>query len=290
MLKSLRTFIQIHRSIKQHATVYSAVVVVLLFGLFLEAYMHDFNLVYITLFFVFSIAFSAGPLGVLNLGNVRAKFESSHRFFAHEESSITLKVQNISESTSWAILLYGQDASAPLPQLKGKAHTLLHLPYTAEKRGVFVYENCYLESRYPLSTARLTRPVDGEYKGIAYPHPKGKSLEAFLNQEETHYGEEKEFDGLAVYDGSQKLSHIHWASVAKGELSVKTFIKEIQTANLVFDFYKAGKNDEARLSQLCLWVLACEKKRLAFAIKMPKKVLSSKKESIDEILTLLAKY
>ncbi len=160
----------------------------------------------------------------------------------------------------------------------------------AKKRGAFRYDGCYLESKYPLSTARLTLPIKTSYDAIAYPEPKGKSLEAFLNEEETYYGEEKEFDGLHAYDGSQKLSHIHWASVAKGEMSVKTFIKETHTPNLVFDFYKAGTDDEMRLSQLCLWVLECEKKHLPFTIKMPKRVLTSKKESIDEILSALATY
>jgi len=290
MLKSLRTFIQIHRRIKQHATVYSVVVVVLLFGLFMEAYMHDFNLVYITLFFVFSLAFSAGPLGVLNLGHLTSKFIPSGRLFAHQEGRISLQIENTSSTTSWAIRLYGEDVSVALPQLKGQNSKILHLPFIPEKRGTFTYEGCYLESKYPLSTARLTMPIDEHYEGIAYPEPKGKTLEAFLNEEETYYGEEKEFDGLRAYDGSQRLSHIHWASVAKGEMSVKTFIKETQTPNLVFDFIKAGMHDEARLSQLCLWALECEKKHLPFSIKMPRITLSSAKESIDEILTTLAKY
>ena len=84
-MKSLRTFAQIYRRVDQHATRYSALVVVLLFGLFLEAYMHDFNLVYITLFFVFSLAFSAGPIGILNLGHLKASYVRSGRMFAHQE-------------------------------------------------------------------------------------------------------------------------------------------------------------------------------------------------------------
>ncbi len=262
----------------------------MLFGLFMEAYMHDFNLVYITLFFVFSLAFSAGPLGVLNLGHLKSTFVPSGRLFAQEEGLITLSIKNISPTTSWSVTLYGEEDSTLLPPLKGESNTLAHLAYFPQKRGSFSYQNCYLESRYPLSTSRLTLPIKSVYKGIIYPEPRGKTLEAFLNEEETHYGEEKEFDGLRAYDGSQKLTHIHWPSVAKGELSVKTFIKETQTPNLVFDFYKAGKHDDARLSQLCLWVLACEKKRLPFAIKMPKSYLSTQKESIDEILTILATY
>ena len=252
--------------------------------------MHDFNLVYITLFFVFSFAFSAGPLGVLNLGQLKTKFMPSGRFFAQQVGKVSVEVSNTSSTPSWAVTLHGQDSSVELAQLKSESNTTLTLPYIANKRGIFQYGECYLESKYPLSTARLTLPIEGNYEGIAYPEPKGKSLEAFLNEEETHYGEEKEFDGLQDYDGTQKLSHIHWASVAKGELSVKTFIKETQTANLVFDFYKAGQNDEARLSQLCLWVLACEKKHLPFSIKLPKAQLRSHKESIDEILTTLATY
>ena len=290
MLKSLRTFIQIHRRIKQHATVFSVVVVVLLFGLFMEAYMHDFNLVYITLFFVFSFAFSAGPLGVLNLGHLTATFTPSKRLFAQTEGNISLNIQNSSSTPSWAVSIHGKDASVALPVIKAHSLHIVQLPYTPHKRGAFVYEGCYLESKYPLSTARLTLPIDEVYKSIAYPEAKGKSLESFLNEEETHYGEEKEFDGLRDYDGSQKLSHIHWASVAKGEISVKSFIKETHTPNLTFDFNKAGTNDEARLSQLCLWVLSCEKKHLPFSIKLPKRTLSSQKESIDDILTALALY
>ena len=290
MLKSLHTFIQIHKSIQQHATIFSLVVVVLLFGLFMEAYMHDFNLVYITLFFVFSLAFSAGPLGVLNLGHLTSTFNPSGRLFAKQEGKLSLTIKNTSTTTSWSVTLHGDKTSAILPQLKGESATILHLNFIPQKRGTFTYEGCFLESKYPLSTARLTLPIDDIYEGITYPEPKGKSLEAFLNEEETHYGEEKEFDGLREYDGSQRLSHIHWASVAKGEMSVKTFIKETQTPNLVFDFIKIGSNDESRLSQLCLWVLECEKKHLPFSIKMPKMILSSTKESTDEILTALALY
>ncbi len=290
MLKSLRTFIQIHKRIKQHATIFSIVIVVILFGLFLEAYMHDFNLVYITLFFVFSFAFSAGPLGVLNLGHIQSTFVPSGRFFTGQEGKILVEVTNTSTTPSWSVTLHGKGSSMDLIQLKGETSNILSLPFTPTKRGIFEYAECYLESKYPLSTARLTLAIEGSYDGMAYPEPKGKSLETFLNEAETHYGEEKEFDGLRAYDASQKLSHIHWASVAKGELLVKTFIKETQIANLVFDFYKAGSNDEARLSQLCLWVLACEKKHLPFSVKLPKVQLSSHKESIDEILTTLATY
>jgi uncharacterized protein (DUF58 family) len=263
---------------------------VFLFGLFLEAYMHDFNLVYITLFFLFSFAFSAGPFGVLNIGKLKAEFVSSGRFFANRDAFISIKVTNPREVASWAVEIHSTNSLVPLDRLNAKSSTILQMPYTPTKRGLFEFKDCYFNSKYPLSTARLTLNITDVYRGVAYPQPKGKTLESFLNEEENHYGQEKDFDGLREYDGTQKLSHIHWASVAKGSMSVKHFSKEILNPNLHFDFQKAGKNDEARLSQLCLWVLECEKKSLIFSIQLGTKIMSCQKESIDEILTALARY
>ena len=290
MMKSLRTFVQIYSRIDQHATAFSAVVVALLFGLFLEAYMHDFNLVYITLFFIFSLAFSAGPIGILNLGHLEAKYLRSGRLFALHEGHISIEIFNNSATTSWSVTLHDENTSVPLEQIKGDTSKILQLPVMPNKRGTFIHQNAYLESKYPLSTVRLVMKIKEYYECIVYPEPKGLPLESFLRQEETYYGEEKEFDGLREYDGSQKLSHIHWASVAKGEISVKVFSKETQTPKLIFNFYTVAKEDEARLSQLCLWVLECEKKNLPFVIQMPNKLLNSTKESIDVILETLARY
>ncbi len=290
-MTSLRTFIQIHRSIKQHATIFSLLVVVMLFGLFLEAYMHDFNLVYITLFFVFSFAFSAGPLGVLNLGNLQTTFRKQGRFFVRKPSPIRLNIKNTSTNTSWSLLLYGQDATAvEIPFIKGESSQQVSLEFTPTKRGTFIYKGCYLESKYPLSTARLTKSIEERYDGIAYPEPKGISLQSYISTQETHTGEEKEFDGLSKYDGSQKVSYLHWASVAKGDMSVKRFTKENERKDLVFIFNNIKGDTEARLSQLTLWVLACEKYRHHFSIQLPNQRLNVQKESIDEILDALARY
>lgn len=289
-MQSLRTFAQIYRRIDQHATRYSVVVVVLLFGLFLEAYMHDFNLVYITLFFVFSLAFSAGPIGILNLGHLEASYLPSGRLFAHQEGTVSLQIYNDSTITSWSVMLHHENSAIPLEPLKGDTTTILYLPVIPNKRGPFIHQGCYLESKYPLSTVRLVMKINDAYNGIVYPEPKGISLLSFLHKEESYYGEEQEFDGLRAYDGSQKLSHIHWPSVAKGEMAVKLFTKETETPKLLFDFHTAGKNDETRLSQLCLWVLECEKQKLPFMVQMPHKVLNSAKESIDVILETLARY
>ncbi len=263
----------------------------MLFGLFMEAYMHDFNLVYITFFFVFSFAFSAGPIGVLNVGKLKTYFAKQGRIFAQNDTALRLSITNPSTTTSWAIVLHGQDESkTKVPMIKAESSVNVSLPFRVVKRGTFTYDECYLESKYPLSTARLTLLIDDKYEGIAYPQAKGIPLHSFISQQETHLGEEKEFDGLSSYDGTQKLSHLHWASVAKGEMAVKRFSKETKVENLNFIFNNINGNTETRLSQLTLWILECERQRLNFTIELPQRILHSHKESIDEILETLARY
>lgn len=289
-MKSLLKFVQTYRKVYQHATIFSAVVVVLLFGFFSQAYMHNFNLVYITLFFVFALAFSAGPISIKNIIYLKSRYIHTGRFFANEENYISIEIENPKSSSSWAISLHHEKDFVEIPHLKGDSSIIVKLPFTPTKRGIFTHKGCYLESKYPLSTARLNFPTEIEYQGVVYPHPKGVSLRSFISSENNVYGEEREFDGLSEYDGSQKLSHIHWASVAKGDMSVKIFTKESQIPKLIFDFYKAGSDDEARLSQLTLWVLECERLNAPFTVKMPHKILKSPQEDVDVILEHFAKY
>ena len=91
--------------------------------------------------------------------------------------------------------------------------------------------------------------IDESYQTTVYPDPKGISLHTYLEQQESYYGEEKEFEGLRQYDGTQRVSSIHWPSVAKGDMSVKEFSKEsaIQSA------LKAGDYIIQPLIRLDLW-------------------------------------
>ena len=262
----------------------------MLFGFFLEAYMHNFNLVYITLFFVFGVAFSAGSIGTFNLGRLDAEFSGSSRLFVNLGGKLYFDIINSSKHTSWAIELHCDESSSLVGYIRGNTKLTSSIDITPQRRGDLKCEDSYLQSFFPISTVRFVLPIETECDSLVYPEPKGISLRSFLNKQKSYFGEEKDFDGLAPYSGTESQSRIHWASVAKGEIAVKTFSHEEHTQELYFKFNDAGKNNEARLSQLCLWTLSCEKSYRPFVIEMPNKILSSKKESIDEILTHLARY
>jgi uncharacterized protein (DUF58 family) len=289
-VNSLRTFWSIRKRVRQRATIFSLLVVVLLVGLFLEAYMHNFNLVYITLFFVFAAAFAAGPMGVRNLGSLEAEFAGCDRIFANREGVCRFQVHNPASLSAWAVELHSALGSTSLPELPPHTRKRVTLPLTPQKRGRIDAGPCFLQSLFPLATVRFVLEMEAACNLVVYPEPKGEPLRSYLLRRRAPFGDEMDFDGLARYSGAESLSRIHWPSVAKGEVAVKTFEHETSSDTLQFEFYRCGNDDETRLSQLTLWTVECEQNRQPFTIVMPHNVLDSRKESIDAILEHLAFY
>ncbi|MDM5272415.1 hypothetical protein PGH07_09510 [Sulfurovum sp. zt1-1] len=287
---SLRTLNQTRKRLKQKATLGSLIVVLMLFGLFLEAYMHNFNLVYIVLFFVFALAFVASPFGIYNMSGLTLTFQSSDRLFAKETSNIYLALTNNKSAESFALKLKCMDQGLLIPSLKAHSKEVFTLSLSPDKRGKLNIGNCLLQSLFPLATIRFLLPLKLAVSKVVYPRPKGTSLEAFLSRQKGRYGQESDFEGITPYTSNAPLSKIHWPSVAKGESALKKFAYEIPLEQLNFDFFAAGENDESRLSQLTLWILECEAQNLEFQVQMPQENLNSKRMSIDEILEKLALY
>ena len=290
MLRFFRTFLRTRKRVRQWPTRFSLVVVVMLFGLFFEAYMHNFNLVYITLFFVFAAAMSVDPPGTLNVGNLEAEHSHCGRLFANRAGRCFFQLHNPAKIHSYAIMLVCDELRTTIARIASGTTRTVALTLTPERRGRYTCESCRLESLFPLSTVRFVLQLQSTIRTVVFPEPKGRPLQDFLMRQRAPFGEEQDFDGLSVYTGGESLSRIHWPSVAKGEPAIKQFEKEHRTDTLIFDFFRCADNDEARLSQLSLWVIECEKADLPFMIRMPDQTLNSKKVSIDAILETLALY
>ena len=63
-----------------------------------------------------------------------------------------------------------------------------------------------------------------------------------------------------------------------------------QSRHLHFYFSSCADSDEKRLSQLCLWVLECQEKKINFTLHLPAITLNSTQRGHHEILKHLALY
>lgn len=212
-MKFINTLIAFSFHIKTKPTRRFILIIFALFGLFIQAYMHNYNIVYIILFFIFSVALTACFLGRLNLFWLDVTFLHAKRAFATLPFSYTLSLSNDSQSETYALTLGDQE----IITIASKEKSLVTLHHTFERRGEKKLEKIELSSTFPFAHVIFSKTFQLDTPIMVYPTPKGESLEKRFFREIHFTGEKEEFDGLRTHNEGDTLSDIHWASVAKGE-------------------------------------------------------------------------
>ena len=258
--------------------------------LFVQAYMHNLNLVYILLFFLVAFAVISYGFARENLAALRVVGFEAGRLFAGQEGECRLLLERSKSGTSWGVVWHHAAGSVGAPPVGYGRRVALAMRGVPPRRGWWRLDPCRLVSRFPLGLFRAE--IRGEFpcRLLVFPRPRGVSLEQYLRRRSGPFGEESDFDGLGSYSGGESLSRIHWPSVAKGEPAVKRFLRETHGGTPVLDFADAGETVDARLEQLTLWVLECEREGRAFELVLPGRTLLSVEEGVDAILETLALY
>lgn len=292
-MKSFKAYISILKEVKNRPTKFFLYLVLIIVGLFMQAYMHNYNIVYLMMFFLVGVAGAASLYGVYNLYYIKATLLSQDRFFANATSSYTLSIINPKESSVYDINVILTDTKQlkhiPSIQANDTATISLHSLFT--QRGEAKLPLLELNSLFPL-------PHEVKYKHIimsetilVYAEPKGISLFDFYSIDNSNNGEISEFEGIKDFVQGENISAIHWASLAKSDsLKSKNFLYEENKKTLHFDFATLDGNIEEKLSQLTLWVLECERNQFDFTLKIDAVTLDSKESSIDEILQTITNY
>ena len=272
-------------------TPYFWLLVVLICGLFLQAYMHNFNIVYISLFFLVGFGIVSEFMGRMNLSRLELKLLSRERFFANRPGLYRLQLLNTGDAPSYAVTADNCYMKEETARIGAHAAAIVSLKGRFEKRGDALLPPTQLESFYPLPHLRFGKYFEHDSSLVVYPEPKGEALQEMLARTRSISGERDDFDGVRRYESGDTASLIYWPSVAKGDTVMsKQFILEEPSQKLRFDFKTSGADDESRLSQLTLWVLECEKAAQPFVIEMPNGELDAQKEGIDAVLETLARY
>lgn len=290
-MKSLRTYISTVKSVKNRPTKQFFYLILIIVSLFLQAYMHNYNIVYIMMFFLVGVAGASSLYGIANIASVKIKLLSHERFFASTPSFYTLSIINDSSNSVYDITLKSPETTNHLKSINAQQSETLKFTSSFSKRGSAKLPNITLSSLFPLPHEIKYKEIDIQESVFVYANPKGASLFSVYNKDDSLNGEMHEFDGIRDFIQGENVSYIHWASLAKDEkLKSKTFLYEDEKKTLHFSYENLGGESEERLSQLTLWVLECEKHHLDFTLEINTKRLDSKEQTIDEILTTIASY
>jgi uncharacterized protein (DUF58 family) len=162
--------------------------------------------------------------------------------------------------------------SSDVPAL-GSAPTELEV--LAPRRGRVPLERFVLATRHPLGLFRAWAVVHPDYSAVAWPRPaeRGRTPPGVATDtggaQDRSPGEE-DFAGLKPYQAGDSTRRIAWRAYARGQgLHTKQYAGT-DVVSHVFDYDALpGLDVEARIAQLCRWVLDAHERGEAFGLRLP---------------------
>ncbi len=186
-------------------------------------------------------------------------------------------------------LLLENRSGAPRPRIEvaptGSAPVVVDVPalgsapaeiaLRAARRGRVRLGRFELATRHPLGLFRAWAVVHPEYAAIAWPPPAERRLpppgvETDTGGAQDRARGEEDFAGLRPYLPGDSLRRIAWKAYARGQgLHTKQYAGT-DVVSHVFDWDSLpGLGVEARLAQLCRWVLDAHDCGEAFGLRLP---------------------
>ena len=255
----------------------------------------------------FALTFLLGGLGLVcmhhthaNLVNIEIAAGRAPPVFAGETALFDVHLSNPSKRPRYA-LAGGFERGTQLPGY-ADAPALdagsLQLPVKARKRGWVRAPRFSVSTEFPLGLFHAWTWLELDMQTLAYPKPAGTHLPPPPAQGDgssasaTQAGDD-EFAGVREYAHGDAPSTVHWKAAARtGDLVVKQFTAA-QRDDLMFDFDALpGLSLEARLSQLCQWVLDAHAAEANYGLQLPGQTLPTRSGEAhrDACLRALALY
>jgi len=155
----------------------------------------------------------------------------------------------------------------------GTATAELSMPAT--RRGRVTIERFVVATRHPLGLFRAWAVVHGEYSAIAWPAPAERGrvppgVETDTGGAQEHAQGDHDFAGLRPFQAGDSLRRIAWKAYARGQgLHTKQYAGT-DVVSHVFDWDSLpALGTEARLAQICRWVLDAHERGEAFGLRLP---------------------
>jgi uncharacterized protein (DUF58 family) len=147
------------------------------------------------------------------------------------------------------------------------------------RRGVMRIAQFELRTRYPFGWFHAWTYVQGALTAYVAPAPLGSRTlpsvagSGFASRSETRGDED--FAGLRAYQPGMPLKHMAWKVLARGgEAAVQSHTGLAAQPEWLEWSSLEGRDAEARLSQLCLWVLESEAAQRVFGLRIPGKEIA----------------
>lgn len=272
-----RTFGLTRRRIYILPTAAGLLFAVTLVVMLLGAINYDNSLAYALTFLIASLM----PVAILhtyrNLAGLELSAARPEPVFAGDEMLFPVTLDNRGHSARYAIDLRQTAAKQKITtDVDDDSLHTVELPVATSRRGIMALGRIRIASSFPLGLFRTWSNFPAEQNGVVYPRPAG-SLP--LPAPADYQGEDslgrlsgnEDFVGFRNYHPGDSIRSIDWKAVARGqELLIKRFSGSgSRQIHLHWDMTRPLGHTEARLSQLCRWVLEAERLGQRYRLTLP---------------------
>jgi len=254
---------------------------IMLLGLLLLAINYQNNLIFALCFWLFSIFLVAILHTYANLAGLVLRAGAAEPVFAGELARFHLHLGAGQRDR------HRLNVGFPSQQLEicdidaetGASNLIIQYP--AQQRGALRPGRLEIASRFPLGILRCWSAPSLDWHCLVYPRPR--YLRPLFNDADNGEGnipdrssDSDEFSGFSRYQAGQSPRRIFWKAYAKGQGLLTKQYEQSQTNELILAWDSLdGLGVEDRLSTLCAWALDCDKRGVAFGLKLPNRSLSA---------------
>ncbi len=214
-----------------------------------------------------------------NLLRLEVRLANIEPAFAGGEMTVPVVVHNPGTERREQIALAFADQEPNRCAIPSCGQCVVSLRRSAGERGWQPVGRFTLASTFPLGLFRAWSHVVPDSHYLVYPRP---AVEARLPQTSRYMASlvgdqgigSDDFAGLRGYRSGDSLKHIHWKALAREQgLLTKQFGGD-RSERLWLDWRMLeGRETEARLSQLCRWVIEAGQQGLEFGLWLPDQII-----------------
>ncbi len=250
--------------------------------MFIWSVNYALSLGYAMTFFTAIFALLVAVLSVNNLSGIRVKPLENPAFFAAEPAYFRLQIDNHSAQPKIHIQSRRNGLFSEPVSIKPYAAAECHVLVDDTTRGRKQLAHVRLSGDYPIDIFAAWTWLFFDTYVLIYPEPKGSLPLPFQPTHHSHDEGEADLQGsedfhdLRDYQPGDNLCHVQWKKSHRGPLRVKTF-RDLAGQRCVLDFNHpqlAGSDTEARLSQLCQWVLEAENTGTHYSLYLPNQTIA----------------
>lgn len=245
-----------------------------LFGLLLAAMNYSNSMAFMLTFLLAGIAILGMHYTYGTLVRLKIEVAQSSPVFAEQSAKIPLLLTAINQTSRYGIFLGNAD-ELQVPSNVEQARTRIYYQTEALERGRYRLPRTRIWTTFPFglffSWAWLRLNADV----LVYPKPQ-----SFLDQiasSNAHIGEQSsdkkgddDFAGIRRYQETDSPNRIAWKALAHSqEMLSKDFSGTVDN-QLWLDYDSLSMLEpEQRLSQLCQWILDCEREHQPYGLTLP---------------------